>query len=258
MECSTCFKYNIRMNVVKRLLWTLSYRIILLVITFLALLILMITTPIFFPWRDRITDFVAFWWAAIILKSAGIEVITDGVEYVPEAPPYLIVFNHQSEFDIYALMVGLPRLYRAIMKKELMYYPLIGWVIVFLGFVPIDRKNRSNAIRALNRAAKMFNRFPYMMAITGTRVRNRDFMTCRLKKGPVVTGIQYNVPILPVTIVGADEIHVKGLGLIHPCKTIRLFVHPIMDTTGWTMAERNERVEQLRHILGKPISKEAL
>lgn len=246
------------MNGISRLLWTLSYRVVLLFITLLALVILMITTPILFPWRDRITDFVAFWWATIILKSARISVVTDGMEHVPDDPPYLIVFNHQSDFDIYALMVGLPRLYRAIMKKELMYYPLIGWVIVFLGFVPIDRKNRGNAIRSLKRAARMFHRFPYIMAITGTRVRNRDFMTCRLKKGPVVTGIQYNVPILPVTVVGADEIHVKGLGLIHPCRTIRLVVHPLMETETWQMEERDERVEQLRHVLAKPLGKEAL
>ncbi len=241
-----------------QILWTISYRTSLLLITLTALLTLMVTTSVFFPWRDRITDFVAYWWARLILASAGVNVVTDGADHVPETPPYLIVFNHQSEFDIYALMVGLPRLYRAIMKKELMYYPLIGWVIYFLGFVPIDRQNRQNAIRSLNRAAKMFHRFPYMMAITGTRVRNRDFMTCRLKKGPVVTGIQYNVPMLPVTIIGADEIHVKGLGLIHPCRTIRLVVHPLMDTTDWDMEERHERVEQLRHILGKPLSKEAL
>jgi len=196
---------------------------------------------------------VARFWARTVLLAAHVKVRSEGLAHVPEKPPYLIVFNHQSDFDIYALMVGLPRLYRAVMKKELMYYPLVGWVIYFLGFVPIDRGNLKRAMKSLERAAARFQRYPYMMAITGTRVRNRDFPGWKLKKGPVVTAIRFGVPTLPVTLVGADDVHVKGMGLIHPGRTIEVVAHPVMDTSDWVMERRDEYVEQLRQVLMKPL-----
>ncbi len=242
----------------ERVLWTLSYRVTLFVVTSVTLFVLVILTIIFSPFKDKIVDTFARLWARACLLSANATVSWEGWENVPEKPPYIIVFNHQSDFDIYALMAGLPKIYRAIMKKELMYYPFFGWIIYFFGFVPIDRKNTKNAIRSINRAAKMFNRYPYIMAITGTRVRTRDFMKHKMKKGPAVTAIQYGVPLLPVTIVHADEIHVKGLGLINPGKTIELIVHPPIDSTRYAIDERDQLVQNIKEVLAKPLRERRL
>ena len=214
---------------------------------------LMLSTPLLFPWRDRIVDGTMRVWARVSLASANVNVNTTGIEAVPETPPYIIVFNHQSDLDIFALVTGLPQPYRAVMKRELMYYPLVGWVIYFLGFVPIDRRNLTNAKRSLKRAARMFHRFPYIMAITGTRVHNRDFLKRKLKKGPVMTAVQYGVPILPVTIVGADDVHVKGFGLINPGRTIELIVHPLMNPDGKTVNDRDSWLEEIRMVLAGPL-----
>ncbi|NOY22624.1 MAG: 1-acyl-sn-glycerol-3-phosphate acyltransferase [Acidobacteria bacterium] len=241
-----------------RVVWTLSYRVTLFVVTSIILFVLAILTIIFPPFKDQIVDTFARLWARACLWSADAKVSWEGWENVPEKPPYIIVFNHHSDFDIYALMAGLPRIYRAVMKKELMYYPFFGWIIYFFGFVPIDRKNTKNAIRSINRAAKMFDRYPYIMAITGTRIRTRDFMKHEMKKGPAVTAIQYGVPLLPVTIVHTDEIHVKGLGLINPGKTIELIVHPTIDSTRYTIDERDQLVQNIKEVLAKPLRERRL
>ena len=241
-----------------RVLWTISYRVTLLVVTILILASLSVLTILLFPFKDSVVDAFARFWARVCLRSANVRVTWEGWENVPEKLPYIIVFNHQSDFDIYALMVGLPRLYRAIMKKELMYYPFFGWIIYFFGFVPIDRKNRKRAIHSIGRAARMFNRYPYMMALTGTRVRTRDFLKHKMKKGPAVTAIQYGVPLLPVTIVHADEIHVKGLGLINPGITIDLIVHPLIDYSRYTIDERDQLVQNMKEVLAKPLRERRL
>ena len=252
-EPTPVLAYNKTMDAVKQMLWTLNYRMTIGVTTFGSAIFLLFTTPVLFPWRDRIVDATMRFWASVSLASANVVVRTDGIEHVPDGPPYLIVFNHQSDLDVFALVKGLPHPYRAVMKQELMYYPLVGWVIYFLGFVPIDRSNLKRAVRSLERASRMFHRFPYIMAITGTRVRNRDFLNCRLKKGPVVTAIQHGVPILPVTIIGADEVHVKGLGLINPGREIELVVHPLMFPDGRNPEDRDNWLEEIRVALAGPL-----
>lgn len=243
---------------ISRVFWTISYRVTLLLCTLLTLAILAVLTLILFPFKDQVVDFFARIWARICLWSANVDVTWKGWENVPNDPPYIIVFNHQSDFDIYALMVGLPRIYRAIMKKELMYYPFFGWIIYFFGFVPIDRKNRKNAINSIKHASRMFNRYPYIMALTGTRVRTRDFMKYKMKKGPAVTAIKYGVPLLPVTIIHADEVHVRGLGLINPGITIELVVHPPIDPGIYSIDERDELVQNIRDVLAKPLRERRL
>ncbi len=243
---------------IRRIFWTFSYRIALFCFTLLILGILSVSCLVFFPFKDQIVDFFARIWARSCLYSANVKLRWTGWENVPNKPPYIIVFNHQSDFDIYALMAGLPRIYRAIMKKELMYYPFFGWIIYFFGFVPIDRKNTKSAIRSINRAAKMFNRYPYIMALTGTRVRNRDFLKHKMKKGPAVTAIQYGVPLLPVTIINADEVHMKGLGLINPGKTIELVIHPIINPSVYSIDERDQLVQNIKEVLAKPLKERRL
>jgi 1-acyl-sn-glycerol-3-phosphate acyltransferase len=245
-------------SLMARVFWTISYRTTLLLATLLTLAILVVLTILLFPFKDWIVDTFARFWARACLWSARATVSWEGWENVPKNPPYIIVFNHQSDFDIYALMVGLPRNYRAIMKKELMYYPFLGLIIYFFGFMPIDRKNRKRAIRAIGRAARMFNRYPYIMALTGTRVRTRDFLKHKMKKGPAVTAIKYGVPLLPVTIVHADEIHVKGLGLINPGINIELIVHPLIDSTPYGIDERDELVQNMKEVLAKPLRERRL
>lgn len=245
--------YNKQMNMLRRLFWTVVYRFTIGSMTLGSAMFLMVSTPLLIPWRDRIVDGTMRVWARVSLASANVKVNTIGMEAVPESPPYIIVFNHQSDLDIFALVAGMPQPYRAVMKRELMYYPLVGWVIYFLGFVPIDRRNLVNAKRSLERAARMFHRFPYIMAITGTRVRNRDFLKRKLKKGPVMTAVRHGVPILPVTIVGADDVHVKGLGLINPGGTIELIVHPLMKPDGKTENDRDSWLEEIRMVLAGPL-----
>lgn len=241
-----------------KVFWTISYRVTLFIVTILILATLSVLTILLFPFKDRIVDAFAKIWARTCLRSANVTVTWEGWENVPKKPPYIIVFNHQSDFDIYALMVGLPRIYRAIMKKELMYYPFFGWIIYFFGFVPIDRKNRKRAIHSIRQASRMFNRYPYIMALTGTRVRTRDFLKHKMKKGPAVTAIKYNVPLLPVTIIHADEVHVKGLGLINPGKRIDLVVHPPIDSSRYTIDERDQLVQNMKEVLAKPLRERRL
>ena len=60
----------------------------------------------------------------------------------------MIAAKHQSFFDIIMLCSVLPRP-KFIMKKQLIWAPIVGWYALRIGCVPVDRGRRGAAIKAM-------------------------------------------------------------------------------------------------------------
>ncbi len=238
---------------VQKLVVSIIFNFVLITFTLICLIFLLFVSLLPSKTRNNIFNIVAKVWSWVLLKASGTKLVVVGRENLPDGPPYIIAFNHLSNFDIYAMAQALDPVFRAVMKKEIMLIPLFGIVLRLYDSFPIDRKNIHNAKKTLENVSRYFNRHPYIMAITGTRIRNRDFFKTRLKKGPVVTAIQHKIPILPITLVGPDHIQPKGAVLIEPGKTIEVIIHPPIKTEDYTLEDRDEVLNKLREIIGKPL-----
>ena len=235
-----------------RVIHSLIFNIVLITVTLFFLLILLILVILPSKLRNKVFNVIAKVWSYILLKVAGVKLIVTGRENLPDGPPYIIAFNHLSNFDIYALAQAMDPVFRAVMKKEILYIPLFGFVLWLYDSFPIDRKNIRNAKKTLQNVSRYFSKHPYMMAITGTRIKNKDFFKVKLKKGPVVTAVQHKIPIVPVTLIGPDHIQPKGSVLINP-REIELIIHPPVYTENYTLEDRDKVLEKLREIIGKPL-----
>jgi len=60
----------------------------------------------------------------------------------------IIAAKHQSFFDIILIVSAVPRP-KFIMKRELLWAPILGWYARRLGCVPVDRGKRSQAMRQM-------------------------------------------------------------------------------------------------------------
>src|SRR5512134_1026023 len=96
---------------------------------------------------------VARRWIAWILATCRIEVECEGLEDLDLEQPYVFMSNHQSVFDIAAIVTTLPVSWRFVAKRELLWVPFFGWVLGLGGHVIVDRGNRARAVRSLARAA---------------------------------------------------------------------------------------------------------
>lgn len=70
------------------------------------------------------------------------------VRGTPPTQECLIVAKHQSFLDIILIFASVPA-GKFIMKRELMYAPIIGQYAMKLGCVPVDRGKRSQAIKKM-------------------------------------------------------------------------------------------------------------
>lgn len=65
----------------------------------------------------------------------------------------LIASKHQSFLDIIMIVSVVPRP-KFIMKRSLLWAPILGWYAVRIGCVPVDRGKRADAIRKMTRDVK--------------------------------------------------------------------------------------------------------
>jgi 1-acyl-sn-glycerol-3-phosphate acyltransferase len=144
-----------------------------------------------------------------LLRVNRINVRAEGLERVDNIGPCVYVANHQSWFDIAALVDVLPGSLRFLAKKELGRVPLFGRALRAAGHVEIDRKNLTSAVSAYENAARAIQSgLSAVVFAEGTR--SRDGRLQPFKKGPFVLAIVARVAVVPVFIEGSWAILPRG------------------------------------------------
>jgi 1-acyl-sn-glycerol-3-phosphate acyltransferase len=143
---------------------------------YLAMLVLAIWfTPLVLFRREAAYDAVHTYcrwvrWSASVLVGLRSEIRGE----VPQAE-VLIASKHQSFFDIILIVSAVPRP-KFIMKKELLWAPILGWYAKQIGCVPVDRGRRSEAMKKMVADVKSGRALAGQLIIypQGTRVAAGD------------------------------------------------------------------------------------
>jgi 1-acyl-sn-glycerol-3-phosphate acyltransferase len=148
-------------------------------------------------------------WAKIYLKVCGVKVEVKGAENVNRDLPCIYMSNHQSYFDIFTLLVGLPADFKFIMKKSLMMIPLLGTTMRRAGYLSVDRGDTKKAIISMDAAAeKIRNGASILVFPEGTR--SKDGHIKGFKKGGFHTAFKAGCDIVPIAIRNSRDIVPKG------------------------------------------------
>ena len=144
------------------------------------------------------------------MKASGSPVTVHGLAEFDPDQPRILVANHQSSFDVFALCGWLPGNFRFVVKKELAKIPIFGAAWQRCGHVSIDRSDLSAAIESLQTVADRVASENLTIAMFAEGTRSKDGRLQPFKKGPFVLAIRAGVPIVPVAISGTHEILPKG------------------------------------------------
>ncbi len=90
-----------------------------------------------------------FW---LLARIVGLTYEVRGEENCPRQPA-LYAFKHQSAWETLVLM----RLFRdpaIVLKGELLWLPFVGWYVIRLGMIPIERQSGARTLRRMVRTAK--------------------------------------------------------------------------------------------------------
>jgi len=201
-----------------------------------------------FDRRARFLHWMAWAWARSILLVSRVRVEIEGAEHLDLDSPKILMVNHQSQFDIGALLAYLPRKIRFVAKKELTRIPIIGQVLVGGGHVIIDRQQLKKAFASYDRAAEQIRAGTSIVVfVEGTR--SLDGRLLRFKKGGFMLALVAGVPIIPITLAGGVKVLPRNSWRIRAGK-IRMIFHEPIDPTQYSV----ETKEDLMAAVGKAIA----
>jgi 1-acyl-sn-glycerol-3-phosphate acyltransferase len=181
-------------------------------------------------------------WARVLLFLSGARVRLEGLERVDWGHPVILVANHQSWFDVFALTAHLPPRARFVAKEELARIPVFGPAWRACGHISVDRGDRSRAIASIEEAGSRVRDERLAVIFFPEGTRSPDGRLRAFKKGAFVLAIQTGVPVVPVGIAGTRSIMPKGSLRIHPGE-IRIRVGEPIQVRDWAMTRRDELVE---------------
>jgi 1-acyl-sn-glycerol-3-phosphate acyltransferase len=186
-------------------------------------------------------------WAYTILAVSFVSTEIKNKEKLLKGASYIIISNHQSHFDILALVTTLGIQFRWIIKKEILKIPIFGYALYASRNIFIDRSNTTRAIESIN---KGIDRLPkgvsVMVFAEGTR--SPDGQIHGFKKGGFVTAITRKIPILPVTVNGSRRVLPKGSLVVKPGK-IQVVIGDPIDTSGYTTDTASELIDKTRQAI---------
>jgi 1-acyl-sn-glycerol-3-phosphate acyltransferase len=154
----------------------------------------------------RIIDRFYTGFADLGVLVGGTRIETHGLEHVGPGASYVVIANHESDWDPVVLFSALRMLsMRAVIKDEMMRVPVLGRALTLSGNVRVRRSGAADDVERLR--AIMRQRPPDVSILfyaEGTR--SRDGSLRAFKKGPFVTAIASGLPILPVATAGTYRI----------------------------------------------------
>ncbi len=175
----------------------------------------------------RMGSFFGKVWAKSSALFTPMFVKVSGKENIKKGESYVIVANHQSQYDIFLLYGWVGVDFRWIMKKELRKAPFIGYASAKVGHIFLDRSSPRAAVESIEESKKqLVNGTSVVIFPEGTR--SRDGRLRKFKKGAFNIARQLELPILPVTIVGTNKIMGSGFINVMPGST-KLIIHKPID-----------------------------
>lgn len=140
-----------------------------------------------------------------------------GVENIPPNGGLIIASNHQSYLDPFAISVPIKRAIRFLAWNEALSWPVAGRVIRVLGAWPLQLEGSDPA--AIRRSHQWLRDGGAIMIFPEGGRGQPDGSMIRFKAGAVRIALEAKVPILPVTIRGANRVWprrrlIPGLGKI--------------------------------------------
>ena len=155
----------------------------------------------------------------------------EGKENMPRTGGVVVASNHLSFIDSFAIPLASPRQVRFLAKEEYWTGPGVGGALrkgffTAVGMIPVNRHSTSAAQESLDQALEVL-RAGDAFGIYPEGTRSRDGRLYRGRTGVAWLALTADVPVVPVGLIGTEEIQPVGARFPRLAKVTVRFGEPI-------------------------------
>ena len=225
-------------------LWTAS-GIHFAVVTTLLISLAMFLDPRKNDWPQRV-------FFRNILRLAGAKLEVRRAPGFDARRTSIFVSNHVNIFDPFVVYSAIPQFLRGFELESHFKIPIYGWMMGRFGNIAVpDAPGRKSLEVMIARARAALNCGVSLIAFPEGS-RTRDGHVQPFKKGIFSLAQKFEVPIVPVSIVGSYEFFQTGNWMLRP-STIKVFLHDTIDTSGINRRDVDSLRERVRAIVVAPL-----
>ena len=192
---------------------------------FLPILIIGLSIMIIFSF---INLKIVFWFSKpfcrLLAFVLGAKVKVEGV--FPENEQLVVMSNHSSFFDPFIFPFFMKGMFTGIVADYNLKYPFWKQFLLRLNAIPINRKDRDQAIKGIKKAEAVLKK-GINIAILPEGTRTITGKLGKLKKGGFHLAMNTKASIIPIGIKGAFKLKPKTTWKLTPCQIIAKVGKPI-------------------------------
>jgi 1-acyl-sn-glycerol-3-phosphate acyltransferase len=170
----------------------------------------------------------------------GLRYTVEGRENIPERDAVLF-WKHQSTWETMA-QFGLLSPLACVLKRELMWIPVLGWALSRLGQIPIDRGSGGRAVRQVVREGRRRLDDGMVVVIFPEGTRMAPGKTRRYGMSGAALARESGRPVVPVAHNAGD--YWPRRGLRKKRGSIRVVFGPPIETVGRSAGQINDLAQR--------------
>ncbi|HTO06954.1 MAG TPA: lysophospholipid acyltransferase family protein [Myxococcota bacterium] len=187
--------------------------------------------------------------ARTCVTVAGTRIEVRGREHIRPGQAYVVVSNHESNWDPPVILSSLPELViRFVLKQQLLSVPVFGPALRRTGNIAVERARSGNDVRRVQ--AGMSER-PAEVSILffaeGNRARDGSYR--EFKMGAFATALDFKLPILPIAVAGTFPIWPPGRVWLAPAPVVLEIGAPI-PVEGLSAGDRTRLRDEAQRVIG--------
>jgi 1-acyl-sn-glycerol-3-phosphate acyltransferase len=198
--------------------------------------------------------YIGRFWSLLNVYLSGTRLSIRGREKIEKGRTYIVMANHQSLFDVWALIGKLPLQLRWTIKWEIKKVPIFGYALERMGHIYVGRRRRKGEPGSLDHAAQKIKEGASVV-IFPEGTRSKDGHLGEFHKGGILLALMSGVPILPVTVNGGRFVLPKGTLALMPGK-IEIIVGDAIDPHDFDERRRDELTERVKSAIHQNLNLE--
>lgn len=140
--------------------------------------------------------------------------------------------NHVNLMDGHLASAVIPHAFSGLMNAWQFYIPIYGWLMWLSKGIGVHRNGRERLMAELTAAALERKRIGMSILTFPEGHRTPDGRVHPFRRGVFMMARNAGIPMVPIAVRGFFEVNRKGSFLIHPWRTVDVYVGPQFETTG--------------------------